>query len=227
MSDHNKNQSNAILKDPVDFSLVLGGFLYQCLRRAHLSGDALQLLTRRIIVLTAIAWVPLLLLSLAQGHALPGDVQLPFLHDIELHVRLLIAMPILIAAELIVHKRMRPIINAFFERQLIPSESMPKFTAAVESALRLRNSAWTEVIIILIVYVVGIFFIWRTQLSLNIESWHGNVGGEKFYLSWAGWWLTLVSLPIFQFLLLRWYFRIFIWGRFLLEISKIKFNFLF
>ena len=131
MSDHNKNQSNAILKDPVDFSLVLGGFLYQCLRRAHLSGDALQLLTRRIIVLTAIAWVPLLLLSLAQGHALPGDVQLPFLHDIELHVRLLIAMPILIAAELIVHKRMRPIINAFFERQLIPSESMPKFTAAV------------------------------------------------------------------------------------------------
>lgn len=227
MSDHNKNQSNAILKDPVDFSLVLGGFLYQCLRRAHLSGDALQLLTRRIIVLTAIAWVPLLLLSLAQGHALPGDVQLPFLHDIELHVRLLIAMPILIAAELIVHKRMRPIINAFFERQLIPSESMPKFTAAVESALRLRNSAWTEVIIILIVYVVGIFFIWRTQLSLNIESWHGNVGGEKFYLSWAGWWLTLVSLPIFQFLLLRWYFRIFIWGRFLWQISKIKLNLLF
>ncbi len=47
-----------------DFSLVLGGPLFQLLRRAHLSGDALELVHLRILVITLFAWLPLLLLSL-------------------------------------------------------------------------------------------------------------------------------------------------------------------
>ena len=58
--------------DPADFSLVLGGPLYQLWRRTHLAGDALQLLRRRIVVLTVLAWVPLLRLSVAEGHAWGG-----------------------------------------------------------------------------------------------------------------------------------------------------------
>ncbi len=38
----------------------------------------------------------------------------------------------------------------------------------------------------------------------------------------AGWWHALVSVPVFQFLLLRWYFRVFIWARFLLQVSRIN-----
>ena len=74
-----------------DFSLVLGGPLYQVLRRTHLVGDALQLLRRRLIVLTFLAWVPLLVLSVVQEHAWGTTVALPFLNDIELHVRFLVA----------------------------------------------------------------------------------------------------------------------------------------
>ena len=40
--------------------------------------------------------------------------------------------------------------------------------------------------------------------------------------SLAGWWLGCVSLPLFQFLLLRWYFRLFIWARFLWQVSRIE-----
>ena len=40
-------------------------------------------------------------------------------------------------------------------------------------------------------------------------------------LSLAGWWHALVSVPLFQFLLLRWYFRVFIWTRFLWQVSRI------
>ena len=43
----------------------------------------------------------------------------------------------------------------------------------------------------------------------------------KLHPSLAGWWLGCVSLPIFQFLLLRWYFRLFIWARFLWQVSDI------
>ena len=89
-----------------EFSLVLGGPLYQLWRRTRLSGDALQLTRRRIIVLTVLAWVPLLVLSALQGYAW-GGVELPFLYDVELHARLLLAMPLLILAELAVHRRLR------------------------------------------------------------------------------------------------------------------------
>jgi hypothetical protein len=44
-----------LLQDPYDFSLVLGGPLFQLLRRAHLSGDALELLGRRILVISLLA----------------------------------------------------------------------------------------------------------------------------------------------------------------------------
>ncbi|HEU0038674.1 MAG TPA: hypothetical protein VFR76_05320, partial [Verrucomicrobiae bacterium] len=40
--------------------------------------------------------------------------------------------------------------------------------------------------------------------------------------SLAGWWFGCVSLPLFQFILLRWYFRLFIWARFLLHVSRIE-----
>jgi hypothetical protein len=50
----------AIRQEPPDFSLILGGPLFQLFRRAHLSGGVLELLHRRIIVITMFAWLPLL-----------------------------------------------------------------------------------------------------------------------------------------------------------------------
>ena len=121
--------------EPADFSLVLGGPLYQMWRRSRLAGDALQLLHRRIVVLMVVAWAPLLALSVAQGTAWGGSVALPFLYDIELHVRLLLALPLLVVAELVVHRRMRPVVAQFVQRGLIPDSELTRFRAAVSSAM--------------------------------------------------------------------------------------------
>ena len=43
------------VNDAADFSLVLGGPLFQLFRRAHLTGDGLQLLHRRIVVIALFA----------------------------------------------------------------------------------------------------------------------------------------------------------------------------
>lgn len=59
-----------LLRNPPEFSLVLGGPLYQLLRRAHLSDDALMMVRQRIIVFALLAWLPLLLLSALEGHVL-------------------------------------------------------------------------------------------------------------------------------------------------------------
>jgi hypothetical protein len=90
-----------LLPDAGDFSLVLGGPLFQLLRRAHLTDDALKLVRQRIIVIALVAWVPLLVLSALEGQVLGGSVAVPFLLDVEVHVRFLVALPLLIGAELV------------------------------------------------------------------------------------------------------------------------------
>ena len=124
---------NTMLEQP-DFSVVLGGPLFQLFRRAHLSGDALELLHRRILIITVFAWLPLALLSLLDGRAFGEAVKIPFLYDIEAHVRFLIALPMLIIAELVVHRRISPVVRRFVERRIVVTEDMPKFAAAVNSA---------------------------------------------------------------------------------------------
>jgi hypothetical protein len=206
--------------DSDDFSVVLGGPLYQLFRRTHLSGDALDLVRRRIIIIPLFAWLPLLILSVLGGHAWGDAVRVSFLKDIEVHVRFLVALPLLIVAELVVHQRMRPVVRQFLERGLIAETSRARFDATLTSALRLRNSVAIEVLLIAFVYLVGILYVWPSMVALHVPTWYALPvdGGRRLFP--AGRWFLYVSLPLFQFLLFRWYFRLFIWTRFLWQVSR-------
>ena len=114
------------LKEPQDFSLVLGGPVFQLFRRSHLSGDALELLHRRVLAITLFVWLPLLLLA-SLGSTSGGAGRLSFLHDVEVHVRFLVALPVLIFAELIVHSRIRSVVHTglAIERHIVLPDDMP------------------------------------------------------------------------------------------------------
>ncbi len=209
-----------ILQEPPDFSLVLGGPLYQIFWRAHLSGPALELLQRRILVISLSAWVPLGVLAAIEAHFL-GRQTLTFLGDIESHVRFLVALPLLIAAELVVHRRIRPVIKLFLKRGIVTPEDTPKFYAAIDAALRARNSPWLELALLLFTYIVGHWF-WRHQVALEASTWYASPDGMGIHLTLAGYWYSFVSLPIFQFIYLRWYLRLGIWFLFLWRTSRLK-----
>ncbi len=211
-----------LLRNPPEFSLVLGGPLFQLFRRAHLTDDALMMVRQRIIVIALLAWLPLLLLSALEGHLWGGSTSVPFLFDVEVHVRFLVALPLLIIAELVVHRRMRPLLKQFLERNMIPGNAIARFEAAVKSAFRLRNSVLAEVLLIAVVYGVGILVVWRHYVALDTATWYASPSAAGSQLSLAGMWYGYVSVPIFQFLLLRWYFRLAIWARFLWQVSRIE-----
>jgi hypothetical protein len=204
-----------------DFSLVMGGPLFQLLRRSHLSGDALELLKKRILVISAFAWVPLLVVSVLEGQVMGKGVAVPFLLDLEVHNKFLVIIPLLIISELVVHQRMRFVVKQFLERNLIPKSALQRFDAAIASAFRLRNSVLAEILLIAFVYVVGVLIIWRHYTALSTATWYAVPTGEGLRLSLGGMWYGYVSQPLFQFLLLRWYFRIFIWARFLWMVSRL------
>jgi hypothetical protein len=201
-----------------DFSLVLGGPLFQLLRRAHLEGQHLELLKRRMLAITLVAWLPLLLLA-NLGSSAENVRRLSFLGDVEVHVRFLIALPVLIAAELIVHLRLRPVVRRFVERRIVSPQELPRFDRAIESAVRLRNSIPVECGLFLFVYTVGLW-VWNSRIGLDTATWYALPGG-RWHLTPAGFWYVFVSIPILQFILLRWYLRFFIWYRFLWQVSRI------
>jgi hypothetical protein len=145
---------------------------------------------------------------------------LPFIRDTEAHVRYLVSLPLPILAELIVHLRMRPLLAQFVERGLVAGETRPRFDAILASAMRLRNSVVIEVIFLALVYTVGHSY-WRAQHTVEQETWLGSPTTAGFVLTWAGSWAGWVSTPLFQFLLLRWYFRMFLWWRLLWQISRL------
>ena len=209
-----------LAQEPADFSLVLGGPLYQLLRRSRLSDDALTLVHRRILAGVLITWLPLLLLSMWEGRAWWGATDVPFLLNFEVHARFLLALPLLFVAELVVHMRMRRALMHFLARDLIRETDLPRFNGLIGSAMRLRNSLAAELLIVVLVYGLGVFV--RDYMSVDANTWAAAGASSGFAnLSLAGWWHTLVSVPIFQFLLIRWYFRLFIWTRFLWQVSRI------
>ena len=216
--------TSEILREQPDFSLVLGGPLFQLLRRTHLSGPALELLRRRVLIISLFAWLPLAVLSTIEGHLL-GSQNLPFLRDIESHVRFLVALPVLILAELIVHRRLRSVVKCFVERGVITLEDTPKFYAAIEASMRARNSLWLEFGLLICTYSVGHWF-WQHRNALETATWYAAPDKSGMHLTLAGYWLSFVSIPIFQFILLRWYSRLVIWFYFLWRVSKLDLHLL-
>jgi hypothetical protein len=208
------------LQEPPNFSLVLGGPLYRMLRRSHLAGSRPQLLRRLAAISILLCWVPLALLSLAQGHFL-GGVKLSFLRDIETHVRFLVSLPVLLLAEVIVRERIWPVLRSFVERQVVTPEELPKFYAAINSATRIHNSVGAEIALFVFVFTAGTW-IWRLQIVPDVVSWYAYSQGGQVHLTMAGNWLAFVSVPLFQFILLRWYVRFLIWFWFLLRVSHLK-----
>ncbi len=212
------SKTNSFFDEPTDFSLVQGGPLFQLLLRTGLLKPPTDLLARRIVVITLVAWLPLLVLSALSGQAL-GGLGVPFLYDLGAHVRLLLAVPLLIGAEVIVHRRIKVIVRQFLDRSIIAPEDEPRFYSLITSAMHVRNSILAEVLLLAFA-IVGGYWIGQRYVAMQIATWYAVPVGDQIQFTAAGYWYLFVSLTILRFLMLRWYFRLFIWYRFLWQVSR-------
>ena len=202
-----------------DFSLVLGGPLYQLFLRSGLARPPLDLLRRRVLALPLLTWLPLLFLSALEGQAMAG-VGLAFLQDLEAQARFLLALPLFIVAEVVVHRRLAPAVRLFVEKGIVRPEDRNRFDAILASTMRLRNSVAIEVLLIAFVLSAG-HYLWQEQVAIQADSWYAMQTPQGLTLSLAGRCYAWFSLPVFQFILIRWYYRILLWGRFLWRVSRL------
>ena len=212
---------------PTSVVAFTGGLVSRGLQRIGVQDRTLlRLRVAAIVILPLIAWLPLLVLTAIDGKLLPGSVQTPFLLDLAAHIRLLAALPLFLLAARVAEARLLPTIHQFLARRIVPEGSADKFDAAVASAFRLGDSILADILIIVVIYLVDTFLVWRTFAANPDTTWYAGLGTPQAHLTPAGLYYAYVALPIFQFVLFRWYLRLFIWARFLRQVSKLNLHLL-
>jgi hypothetical protein len=112
-----------------ELSLMEGGPGDALMKRLRLIRPELGAASARTaIILAAVSWLPLLMFSLIEGLAL-GGAAIPFLYDIAAYVRFLVAVPILILAEIPIGKRLRAVGKHFLNAGLVPAEGQKQFAS--------------------------------------------------------------------------------------------------
>jgi hypothetical protein len=97
---------------------------------------------------------------------------------------------------------------------------VPRFARALQTVVRWRE-AWV-IEVALVVLTIGLIVSGvRADLPVDVTTWRTVAGETPARLSLAGWWYTVFSLPVFQFLLWRWCWRLLVWYVFLWRLARL------
>ncbi len=200
----------------VEFILTQGGPAYRLSRRLGFDHADRPRRFSKVLLLILVTWVPLLLLSFLEGHAL-GVVAVPLLHDPVVYSRFLFVVPLLVLAQVVVERSLRAQARYFLESGIVPEHDAARCEAAKRDVLRMSDSTVAESLIIALAMIISI----GARVVLRIGSGESTWERLGTSITLAGWWYALISLPILFFLLLRWLWVFALWASFLFRVSRI------
>ncbi len=154
-----------------------------------------------------------------QGQAIGHQVRIPFLYDFAAYTRFLIAIPLLILAEGLIERRVAEAVAHFVHAGLVPEANHGDYESALHRARNLRDSTLAEGVLVglaaLSVVVV------RHEFPFDFSTWRSLVSDSVHTRTLAGWWYLVVGMGLFQCLIWRWLWRLFVWYSFLWRVSKL------
>ena len=207
-------------QDPLPpFSLVRGGALHRLGRALGITRDDRPGFAARSLVHVVITFVPLVALAAWQGVLFGSAVELPLVRDLGVYVRFLIAVPLFIFAERVVDDRLSCAVRTFRTSGLLEGRARTDFEAAIGRLERMRDSVVPEIVLLGAAFALA----WlgnRAALEMPVSGWRLVTPGVESSTTWAGAWLERVSLPVYQFLSVRWLWRVAVWSLFLARVSR-------
>lgn len=207
------------------FRLSTGGLFYNILIRLHVQASGRYSTKRRILVLTTLCWLPLFLLAAYEGILVNQNLDLPFLYDLKPYVRYLIVVPLLIVADMVIDPMIASNLQSIGSSGLIEDKHENEYKNAVEHLKRRKDSHLADIVIMLVVASVSISFIANLgdlDAANTFTNWSMTLENQEPKLTYAGWWFILVSSPIIQIILFRWFWRFYLWAEFLFRVSRLK-----
>lgn len=201
------------------FSLVVGGPFHALLTRLGGTGpDGLPLRSAAILI-ALVAWAAPALAALLQSLVEGERVGFGYFTDATVAARFLVATAVLIATERVADGRFEALIREFRTNRIVPDACADEFHVAVDAADR-RSSSWLAEALVAIGALAIAAWGTRVAASMVVAGWEGSVVDGRIVLSWAGLAASLVSGPIFFFLVLRWCWRFVVWTLLLARIAR-------
>ena len=200
-----------------NFSIVMGGPVYDLLLRSGIVRTGLPNLVRRIVAFVAVTWLPLLLLSLKDGIAFGHQVKVPLLYDFSIYGRFFLGLPLLLYAEMVIDPAIRLALQEFLDARIVPDEELPKFEAILRRTQALRDSSIPEVILLVLAFF-PVFLFQHEWIAPVVSNWHTTGRG----LTAAGWCFAIFSGAVLRFMIYRWTFRYIVWAVLLWRIGRLR-----
>src|SRR5262245_60028754 len=193
----------------ITFSLVQGDPPSQIQQKLGLVSRRGLGAPRRILFFILLTWAPIMIWAIVSRRLFPGIATEPLLQHFGVHVRCLMAIPLLIAAEAVVEAISQRIFPYFVTSGIVSEALEPRFVAILRQAARLRDSwlAWG------VLAALAVLLAWRftgadDALHVDALSWAVSSETGRLRLGFGGWWFLGVVRPVFTFFLLQWLWRL-------------------
>ena len=203
-----------------EFSLICGGPFYKFRKTIGFVPEQSLTLAKRTAILVAAIWLPTVIGAVAENRLFPGESSDPLFRHFGVHARLLVAIPLLIFAEVVMERIVPPIVRQFTWAGLIVGRTQDEFINILRRAEKLRDSIWGKLLVggaILSAIIVSLV---HPILSDEL-AWAASGEGADLRIGFAGWWFLYVGRLIFVGLLTLWVWRLFVGWQLVRWISRL------
>jgi hypothetical protein len=207
--------------DPQNFLLFEGGPFFRLLRKG-LGEIRLEprSIARTLAACVLVTWAPMAVLAALQGVALGPSRAESFLFDAAMFARFWVALPLLLLTADACGPRLQRLVHYFEDAELLREADREHFRANVESAMRACDSGKMELLLLGLAFLDGAYLVAVVFPGVPV-SWRTAGPGGQLTLSWACWWLVLVSQPVYSFVVYRLLYRMLVWWKFLWRTSRL------
>jgi hypothetical protein len=196
----------------IEFSL-LGGPLHRLGKRLGLVRGHSNTLALGLVLGPGV-WLVMVLLAFAGGLG----AQLFSVSVVGEHVRLLVAIPFFFVCETIFDPRVTALVTTLVRSRVVPEKALPALRAELARSARLSNGWLPEAVFLVIalaILVVG------SDLPFFGDTAVPTSGHDPISWTLTGYWYFFVCLTVVRFLIFRWFWRLFLWCRFLWGLSRL------
>ena len=140
---------------------------------------------------------------------------------IAVHVRFLVVIPLFFVCESAVAPQMSEFARYLTRSGVVPDGSLRGLASAIQRVSRMSNSGKWEIVIFLAALAMPLLESFGS-FSSRTGSWETALKSPGGGASWVTVWFPGFCLPLFRYLMLRWLWRLGLWGYFLWRLKKLQ-----